>query len=526
MKLPAALIPLRGAAFRGLWFAWLAANLTMWMSDVAAAWLMTTLTDSTLMVALVQSASTLPLFLLGLPSGALADIVDRRRLFALAQAWVALVAVLVAALAFRGALSPVWLLILAALNGIGSAMRWPVFAAIVPQVVDRPNLPAALALNGVSMNVSRVVGPSIAGVLLASLGPAWVFVFNAMVSVVALVLVLRWPSANRQQTLPPEPLFGAIRVGLQHVHASPPVRAAMLRVFLFALQMSALVALMPLLARGLGGTGPGVFSLLLATLGAGAITSAMLLPRWRRRLPPGPLVVRGCVVHALAIGMVALAPDLWFAVAATFVVGMAWIAASSTLSMVAQLSLPDWVRARGMSMYQMALMAGTGFGAMLFGTVAGWVGVNVAILIAAGAGLMVLPALRRWPIEPDHRDLQPAAPPGHLPNGPWAGQDGEGPVMVTITYRIDPDHAAAFVDEMLQTRAARMRLGVTSWSLLRDATSPGCYVERFVDRSWLERRRRIEQRYTAADADLRRRRLAFHIGDAPPVVQCFVRATA
>lgn len=286
-------MPLEGPVFRSLWFAWLAANMTMWMNDVASAWLMTTLTDSAVMVALVQSASTLPVFLLGLPSGALADITDRRRYLASTQLWVAAVSLLTAALAFADALTAELLLSLTFLNGIGLAMRWPVFAAIVPEVVTREQLPAALALNGISMNLSHVVGPTVAGALLAGAGTAWVFVLNAVVAAGALVVILRWRSVKRPSTLPGECFLGAVRIGLQHVRESPRVRAVTLRVFLFSLQMSALVALMPLVARRLSGAGPGMFTLLLATMGTGAITAALLLPQWRARLDRDQIVLWG-----------------------------------------------------------------------------------------------------------------------------------------------------------------------------------------------------------------------------------------
>jgi MFS family permease len=189
---PSALAPLRGPVFRMLWLAWLAANVTMWMNDVAAAWLMTTLTDSAVMVALVQAASTLPVFVLGLPSGALADILDRRRYFAVTQLWVASVAVVLCALSIFDLLSAPVLLAITFATGIGMAMRWPVFAAIVPEIVTRADLPAALALNGVAMNMSRVIGPVVAGALLAGAGSPFVFAFNAGLSVVAFVLILRW----------------------------------------------------------------------------------------------------------------------------------------------------------------------------------------------------------------------------------------------------------------------------------------------------------------------------------------------
>ena len=191
---PSSLAPLKGPVFRMLWLAWLAANVTMWMNDVAAAWLMTTLTDSAVLVALVQAASTLPVFVLGLPSGALADIVDRRRYFAVTQLWVACVALLLCLASLAGVLSAPLLLALTFANGIGLAMRWPVFAAIVPDLVPRHELPAALALNGVAMNMSRVIGPVLAGALLAGAGSAAVFALNAVLAIVAFVLILRWKS--------------------------------------------------------------------------------------------------------------------------------------------------------------------------------------------------------------------------------------------------------------------------------------------------------------------------------------------
>ena len=223
--------PLRDPVFRMLWLAWLAANVTMWMNDVASAWLMTTLTDSVVMVALVQAASTLPVFVLGLPSGALADIVDRRRYFAVTQLWVAAIALVLSALALAGGLNAPLLLALTFANGIGMAMRWPVFAAIVPEVVPRHDLSAALALNGIAMNMSRIVGPVVAGALLASVGSQYVFLLNALLSIAAFMIILRWRSQPKVSALPGERFFGAMRVGLQHVMQSPRMRVVLLRIF-------------------------------------------------------------------------------------------------------------------------------------------------------------------------------------------------------------------------------------------------------------------------------------------------------
>ena len=274
-RLPAALQPLRLPVFRMLWLAWLAANLTMWMNDVAAAWLMTQLTTSAVMVALVSAASTLPVFLLGLPSGALADIVDRRRWFASTQLWVASVATVLALLSLGGGLSAPLLLALTFANGIGLAARWPVFAAIVPDIVPTAKLSGALALQAMAMNLSRVIGPVLAGALLAAAGSAAVFVLNAVLSLVAFAQILRWKSEPRVSALPGERFVGAMRVGVQHVAQNPRMRSVLLRVFVFFFLSTALTALMPLVARQLGG-GAGSFTLLMSCMGLGAMVAVIV----------------------------------------------------------------------------------------------------------------------------------------------------------------------------------------------------------------------------------------------------------
>ena len=372
VNLPSALAPLQGPVFRGLWFAWLAANLTMWMNDVAAAWLMTTLTTSPVMVALVSTASTLPVFLLGLPSGALADILDRRRYFAATQLWVSVNALVLAAMALLQVLTAPLLLVLTFVNGIGLAMRWPVFAAIVPQVVGRDVMPQALALNGIAMNLSRVVGPALAGALLAAYSPAAVFVLNALLAGVAFTLILRWRSEPRTSTLPGERFWGAMRAGINYTMQSSRLRLVLLRIGLFFLQVTGLMALLPLVARELHGGGPATFTVMLSCVGVGAIMAAMRFPHWRQRFSRDQFIRIGTLVHALMSSLIILVPEIWVAVPAMLVIGMAWISVANSLTVAAQQAMPDWVRARGMSIYQMALMGGSAAGSLIWGQVASW----------------------------------------------------------------------------------------------------------------------------------------------------------
>ena len=512
--------PLSVPVFRMLWLTWLAANTCMWMNDVATAWLMTTLTDSPALVALVQTASTLPVFLLGLPSGALADILDRRRYFMVTQFWVAAVAVVLCVAILWGGLNPYLLLALTFANGIGLAMRWPVFAAIVPELVNRQQLPAALALNGVAMNASRIIGPLVAGAIIASAGSAWVFVLNAALSLVAGFTIMRWRRQPMPNPLGRERLTSAMRVGLQFVRESPPMRAVLWRISIFFLHATALLALLPLVARDLQGGGAGTFTLLLASMGAGAVSAAMFLPRLRQMMSLDQLVARGTLLQALATAVVAIAPNVYVAVPAMLVGGAAWITTANSLTVAAQLALPNWVRARGMSIYQMSIMGATAVGAALWGQVAALSSVHMSLALAALTGVLVMALVQRL-VSNRHgeEDLSASrafqAPRADSP--PAAGLR----LVVSIEYFINPAQAAEFRAVMQESRRARLRQGALSWELQHDIADPRRYVERVVDESWTEHLRRFD-RVTASDVALRDRRFAFHVGDAPPVVSRYV----
>ena len=509
------LAPLSQPVFRMLWLTWMAANTCMWMNDVAAAWLMTTLTSSPILVALVQTASTLPVFLLGLPSGALADILDRRRYFIATQFWVAAVAVVLCVAILWGGMTAPLLLALTFANGIGLAMRWPVFSAIVPELVSRPQLPAALALNGVAMNASRIIGPLLAGAIIASAGSAWVFVLNAVLSIISGLVIMRWKRTHVPSPLGREKLGSAMRVGLQFVRQSPRMRAVLWRISVFFLHATALLALLPLLAKGLEGGGAGTFTLLLASMGAGAITAAMFLPRLRQAMARDVLVMRGTMLQAAATAVMAVAPNVYVAVPAMFVGGMAWITTANSLSVSAQLALPNWVRARGMSIYQMAIMGATALGAAVWGQVATLSDVHISLGLAAVTGVLAMALVQRLVAD---RSIEEDLSPSRAFTAPVADIAPEaGRVMVTIEYFIHPARAAEFKALMQESRRSRLRQGALSWQLQSDIADPARYVEQIEDESWTEHLRRFD-RVTAHDVALRERKLAFHIRDTPPVV--------
>jgi MFS family permease len=515
-----ALGPLKLPVFRMLWATWLTANICMWMSDVAAAWLMTSMTTTPLWVALVQTAATLPVFLLGLPSGALADILDRRRYFIMTQFWIASVAVLLCVAVIADVLNPPLLLALTFANGIGLAMRWPVFAAIVPELVPRPQLPAALALNGVAMNASRIVGPLVAGALIASAGTQYVFVLNAVLSVISGFVIMRWRRVHTPSPLGRERLASAMRVGLQYVAQSSRLRMVLLQIALFFFHSTALLALLPLIARNLTGGGAGTFTLLLAAMGAGAIAAALYLPRLRQLMPRDTLVLRATMLQSASTAVMALAPNAWVAVPAMVVNGMAWIACANSLSVSAQLALPDWVRARGMSMYQMAIMGASALGAALWGQVATSASVTAALVAASISGTMCMLLAQRFVLD---LSLEEDLTPSREFKAPVADEPpGDGHVVVTIAYVIDPLRSDDFRALMKESRRSRLRQGALGWELLRDMGKPGHYIEQIIDDTWTEHLRRFD-RVTASDVTLRERKLAFHIGAEPPVItRCVV----
>src|SRR5688572_2147024 len=473
---PSAWAPFRIRTFRMLWTVWFTANVCLWMNDVAAAWMMTSLTTSPVLIALVQTASSLPVFLLGIPSGALADILDRRRYFMATQLWVAVNAAILFMVAVFGLITAPLLLALVFTNGIGLAMRWPVFAAIVPEVVPRAQLQSALALNGVAMNASRVIGPLVAGAIIAAAGSEFVFALNFVLSVAAGVALFLWKRESKPSVLPGERFLGAMRVGWQYVRESRRMKDAIVKTATFFLHSTALLALLPLVAKQLG-EGAGAYTMLLSAMGLGAILAAVQITRLRSRWNRDQLVVGGSIVQAACTALVAFAHHWWIAVPAMFIAGMAWILVANSVTLSAQLALPDWVRARGMSIYQMAIMGSSALGAVIWGRIAESSSVPASLAVAAGSMLVFLAFTRGRTLEGTaEEDLTPTHPWDEpVPSRPVDAQ--EGPVMVTIEYVIDPKRVGEFEAVMAESRSARLRHGAMSWGMFEDVQQPGRFVE-------------------------------------------------
>ncbi|WP_010584488.1 MFS transporter [Schlesneria paludicola] len=516
--------PLQRPVFRALWIASVASNLGTWLQNVGAAWLMTSLSPSPMMVAFVQAATTLPVFILAIPAGALADVVDRKRLLLIAQAWMLLAATILSAATFFNVMTPWLLLALTFALGVGFALNAPAWQAIIPELVPRSEVPAAVALNGVSMNASRAVGPAIGGLLVAAAGPAAAFLLNAISFVGVFAVLFSWRRSTKDSALPSERLVGALRVGIRYVRNAPQFQAILVRAAAFVTGASGLWALLPLLARTHADWGPLGYGVMLGAVGAGAVIGTILLPSVRNRVNADLIALGGSLVYAAGAALLTIAPGVWTSCLVLLPCGAAWLAVLTEFSSSAQSLLPAWVRARALSVYLLVFFGGMSAGSMIWGGLANIIGAQQSL--AASAAWMVLGAATyafyRLPSGPPP-EVEPSHHWPEAPIVPNAAHD-HGPVLVTVEYHILQKSAALFRSAVLQLRSARLRDGAIRWDLFQDAENHERFVEAFLVESWAEHLRQHE-RVTHDDRALERAARAFHVGDQPPKVTHLVAAT-
>ena len=496
--------PLRNPLFRNLWIATIVSNVGTWMQDVGAGWLMTSLSSSPSLVALVEAADSIPVMLLALPAGALADIVDRRRLLIAIQVYLLIVAGALGILTLLD-LTTVWVLLgfIFAL-GVGAAMMMPAWAAIVPDLVRPDELQSAVALNSVAINASRAIGPAIAGLLVAAVGPWLVFVLNALSYFGILAVLVRWKREHRKSTLPAERFFSAIRVGMRFVMHTRALQAVLVRGIAFFLFASATWSLFPLIVRRELGRGPEVYGFLLTCIGVGAIAGALLLPRVRARFSRDTLVAGASALYAVAALALAYLQNIALLAVAMLATGVAWITILSALQVAAQMTLPPWVRARGLAAFVVVFMGGMALGSILWGQVATRTGIPAA-LTAAAVGMVLAVALT-FSFKLGHHAMLNFTPSMDWP-APVLAETPEpdsGPVLVTIAYRIRGDKRDEFVTAMQDVGEMRRRNGAYFWQLFHDTGDPTRFIECFMDESWLEHLRQHE-RVSIADREIQAR---------------------
>jgi MFS family permease len=488
------------------------------MQNVGAAWLMTDLAASPLTVALVQAATNLPFFVLAIPAGALADIVDRRRLLLVAQSWMILVAVALAVVTFTGQMTPWLLLALTFLLGLGSALNAPAWQATTPDLVPREEIPAAIALSGISVNGARAVGPALGGLMVAAAGPGATFLFNAVSFLGVLFVLARWRRRQETSALPAERFVGAMRAGLRYVGHAPAFQAVLLRTMAFVSGGISLLALLPVLIRQDPDLGPAHYGILLGCFGAGAVIAVVLLPALVGRVGVDRTITVSFLAFAAMTLAVAWLPYYALRCVLVLLAGAAWLAALTRLNATAQAAVPRWVRARALAVYLLVFYGGMAAGSALWGFVADQAGVALALTASAAwmfVGLLATIGFRLP--EGEGAELEPSR---HWPEMAVApGLELErGPVLVTVEYRINPARAGEFQDAICPLRAARLRDGAFRWDLFQDAADPARIVEVFLVESWVEHLRQHE-RVTVDDRQVEEAVRAFQVGGAPPVVK-------
>lgn len=501
--------PLRIARYRSFWLASFAMYVGIWMQNVGAAWLMSTLTTSPFLIAAVQFATNLPVFVLSLPAGVLADQKDPRHIMLLTFAWMLLVAALVSLATFTGHITPASLLIATILLGTGFAVAGPSVQVTVSELVPRNLLPQAVTMGGVAFNTARSVGPALAGAVLTGASPAWVFVCSSL-SVIGILAVVYWmPSFKRKSAGPPERLVSGMRTGVRYALHSPGVIAPLMRATLFGLCASAVWALLPLLVSK-GGSGAGGFGLMVGCLGTGAVISAFLASYIRS--VPDQLTFAAALLYALAMFLAAFVPWVPVLCVLMMMAGIGWALTLNTAFATMQSLLPTWVRARVLSLYALFLQGSMAAGSLLWGSVAEGTGVPVALMLAAVllvAGMMFARWRFRLLVGSD-KQVTPVAPWIEFTVADEMDPD-EGPVAVEIEYRIDPARGWQFVQASRGVGTSRKRAGAMFWRLYRDLEVPGIYRERFLVDSWAEYLRSRE-RTTVADRELEDELAAFHLG--------------
>ena len=506
-------------AFALLWTAGLISNIGTWMHDVGAGWLMTTLDPSPGIVSLVQAATTLPIFLFALLAGSLADRLDKRRLLITINLGLSVIVALLAVLVMQEQVTPVTLILFTFAIGTGAAFLGPAWQSVVPSLIPRENLQAAIALNSLGFNISRAIGPAIAGLLITAVGVSAPFALNAVSHLVIIAALLIWkPERRAPDRLPPEPLFASMLEGVRHASFNVPLKATLVRAAGFFLFASAYWSLLPLIARQLPGGGPELYGALLGTLGAGAVAGALLLPKFRMRFDSNAAASGGVIVTAISMLTLAFAPTAVMAIAAAFLGGMGWITVLTSLNVSAQTALPNWVRARGLAIYMMTFFGSMALGATIWGQVAELTTIHTSLAIAAVAVVIAIPLTSHCRLgQGEALDLSPA---GAWPTPRVRGnvELGRGPVLVTVRYRIDPANEAEFLAAIHALSGERYRDGAYQWGVFQDTSDPAVWNESFMLSNWAEHLRQHE-RVTEHDRRLQEAVHQWHTEASPPTVE-------
>jgi MFS family permease len=508
---PSAWAPLRNRVYRYLFIASFVSNIGTWMQSVAAQWFLVEKHSSDVIVAVVQTASLGPTLVFGLFAGVLADLFDRRRLLMFLQSYAVLVALALAVLTYLDRLGPTSLLMFTVAIGSASALAAPAWQAIQPEVVAREQIPAASVLGSVSGNAARAIGPAIGGVVVSLSGAAAAFAINALSFAAVIFALLAWKRPKQLAPIEREHFGQAMVSGVFYVANNPIFRRILLRAVLFLFPASAVLALLPVAAARRWHLGASGYGVALAAIGLGAVLSVVFAARLHRRVSDNVLLAGSAAVYGLAPLAVAYLP---FATATPVLVlsGMSWLITLTTLNAAAQLSLPRWVMARGLAVYLLVATGSQALGSYVWGAIATREGLRIALLGSAVMLGVVALSVAVLPLRPCTGtlsvDISTAWPTPTLVFEPCPG---DGPVLVTVRYRVPTENLHDFTEAMRAVRQSRLRTGGHSWRLYHSVGQPDTFLERFTVASWTEFERQRTERWLEFDTDGVRKAIGYTV---------------
>jgi MFS family permease len=521
MTLPPALLPLRNRMFRLLWLANVVVWVGTWLQNTGAGWLMTSLDPNPIVVAMVQAATILPVFLLALPGGALADIIDRRLFLIGAQALTMLAASALAIMTLLHATTAWTLLTFTFLIGVGSALTAPAWSAAVPELVPRWDLVQAVALNGIGFNLARAVGPALAGFLVALAGSGLAFSLFALSIPAVIFTLLLWRRRPHSSSLPREHLISAMRAGMRFVRNTPAMQSAMLRAFVYSIPAAAPWALLPLVVREQLHLGAGMYGVILGLMGVGGVSSGMLLPRLRGHFNRSTIVLGSSLCSCAGVAVLGLSRHWLPAAGGMLLFGLGWVAAYSTMQAAAQLSAPPWVRARSLAIYQLAQNGALTVGSFGWGWLGAMVGLTACLLAAAITGAALAVAVRGFSLDhvfrtAPHDTIAPPEPEAPAPELMTVLQNAHGRVMELMHYRVRPEERDSYLEAMEEVRLVRGRTGALFWQLYEDVAHPEGWLEVWSVENWTDHLRETTRLSTEDRAALARVSVFQRDGKAPP----------
>jgi MFS family permease len=516
---------LSNPVFRALWLATLASNIGSTMQDVGAAWLMTELAPKAFMVSLIQTSGTLPIFLFSLIAGALADIISRRTMLFVTQAWMALLALVFAWMTYNHLMQPWTLLALNFGLAVGTAFNIPPWQSVTSDIVERGELKQAIVMQSAGSNIARSVGPALGGLVVAAWGSAAVFALNAISYIGVLLVLVVWRPKKSKSKLPAERFFTAIRTAVAYARHSNELQNILVRTVLFIFGAIAAMSLLPLLVKERLHEGPKVLGLLYGLNGAGAVGMAVWLKK--RAMKPDDELTFGTIAYGTAITILAWTRDFIPYSIAMLLAGAGWLMANSTLNTATQLSSPTWVKARAVSIQQLVFYGSIAIGSMWWGFASMRVGTHNAMSFAAiflFVGLIaakVTKVSHAFEVKVDESVFLAEPEVDHDHPIPLE----HGPVMVTTEYVIDDSRHNQFEEDMQQIRMMRLRTGAMRWEIFCDASNHRRYVEIFFSDTWADHLR-LHERTTRADRDLQERVYSYHVLPDPPKTTHYIYDTA